>query len=288
MVGPAIDRSRNRTWWEDTYHCRLRIEGGCLVWGLLSICFLVIGLVQDFPLWSLAFVLGGPLLLLLLVSKLPLANVPVIFVVLACLGGIGWEYAAADYPPWTVGLIFVVYLFSFESALSGMTKLRYLQAIEGMEFTPLRRRRHDEDHLVAKRRIWGYLLATSSSAAIFNGFDSGGQYHLFLLTILVATFLARSRVFGMILSFFETTRSVGAAITARRRWLQILMALVNVAAYGLSLHWLVVYGSAYGAHITLPWSGPAGADGDWFNDLETIAIVIVLWLIAAFRSEWID
>ena len=286
MVGPAIDRETKHTLWADTYYSRGRVEIGCLVWGALSLCFLVVGLIQDFPLWSLGVVLGGPVLLLLLVSRVPLADVPVVFVVLASLGGVGWEFAANHYPPWTVGLVFVLYMFSYEEALSGLVKLRYLESVARLRYDSLHRRRCDDDHLVAKRRIWGYLLATASSAVIFNGFDSGGHYQLVLLSVAVLTFLMRSRAFGAILCWFSTTRFLGTAIDQGRRWPNVAMALVNAAAFGLSLHWLVVHGSAFGAHILGSWGGPPGAGGDWFNDLETIATATMLWTVAAFRFEW--
>jgi len=286
VFGPAIDRHRQRTLWADTYYSRGRTEIGCLVWGTLSLCFLVVGLIKDFPLWSLAVVLGGPLLLLLFVRHMPLADVPIIVVIIASLGGIGWEYVAKGVPPWTVGLVFVGYLFSYEEALSGMTKVRYLEAVARRRYDLRHRQRCDADHLIAKRRIWGYLLATSSSAVVVSGLDSGGHYHAVLLIMLAVTLLLRSELFGALLSQFATTRFIGAAIEERRRWPHVAMALVNAAAYAVSLHWLVVHGNAFGTHLNLPWGGPAGADADWFNDLETVATAGVLWLVAAFRYEW--
>ncbi|HEY0636280.1 MAG TPA: hypothetical protein VGD67_01415 [Pseudonocardiaceae bacterium] len=257
-----------------------------MVWGLLSIAFLVLGIHQGFPWWALAVVLGGPLVLLLLVAKFPLADVPVIFVVLASLGGIGWELVAADFPPWTVGLVFVLYLFSFEEVLSGLVKLRYLTSINGLRFDDSRLARYDDEHLIAKKRIWGYLLATGSSAVIVGGLDSGGQYQHFLAFLLLATFLMRSQMFGAFLSFFSITRFIGTAITEQRRWPHVALALANAFAYGISLHWLVTYGSAFGGHIGTPWSGPSGADGDWFGDFETVIVAGLLWFVAAFRHEW--
>lgn len=287
VVGPpTIDRNRKRTWWADAYYSRGRTEIGCLVWGALSFAFLVVALFEDFPLWSLGVVLGGPLLLLLLVARMPLADVPIVFVILASLGGIGWEYAATDYPPWTVGLVFVAYVISYEQALAGLAKMRYLESIEGLAFDSKRRQRCEQDHLVAKRRIWGYLLATSSSAVVVSGFDSDGQYHMLLLVLLVLTFLLRSQTFAAILASFDTTHFIGSAIMEGRRWPHIGMALLNAGAYGLSLHWLVVHGSAFGAHIAMPWSGPAGADAGWFGDLETVAMVVLLWGTATLRFEW--
>ena len=286
MFGPDVDRNSKRTLWADTYYSRGRTEIGCIVWAVLSVGFLIAGLLQDFPLWSLAVVFGGPLLLLLFVARMPLGDVPIPFVVLASLGGIGWEYAARDYPPWTVGLVFVAYLFSYEEALSGLTKLRYLEAVALRRHDLRHRQRCDDAHLVAKRRIWGYLLATGSSAVIASGFDSGGHYHVVLLLILAVTFLIRSQMFASILSAFGTTRFIGIAINEGRRWPHVGMTLLNAGAYGVSLHWLVVHGNAFGTHLGIPWSGPAGADGDWFNDLETIGTVLVLWTVAAFRYEW--
>lgn len=286
VVGPAVDPDRVRSPREDSLHSRIRIEVGALVWGALSIAFLIIGLTKDFPLWALGIALGGPLVLLMLVAKFPLADVPVLFVVLASLGGIGWEFVAADFPPWTVGLIFVVYLLSFEEVLSGLVKVQYLRAVDGLRRDDPRMRRHNEDHLIAKKRIWGYLLATGSSAVIVGGFDSGGHYQGFLALVLLAAFLARSQIFGVILSFFSVTRFVGTAITERRRWLTVGLALVNAGAYALSLHWLITYGSAFGGHISTPWSGPATADADWFGDLETVFFAFLMWLVAAFRTEW--
>lgn len=286
MFGPEVDRNPKRTLWADTYYSRGRIEIGALVWGVLSLGFLVLGLIRDYPLWSLGVVLGGPLLLLLFVQRMPLADVPIIVVILASLGGIGWEYTAREFPPWTVGLVFVAYLFSYEEALSGLAKLRYLEAVARRRYDLRHVQRCDDEHLVAKRRIWGYMLATGSSAVIVSGFDSGGQYHAVLLLIVAFTFLMRSRTFAAILCQFDTTRFVGAAINEGRRWPHVGMALLNVGAFGLSLHWLVVHGSAFGTHIDTPWSGPAQADGDWFGDLETISTVTVLWLFAVFRFEW--
>lgn len=286
MVGPAVDRDTKYTLWADTYYSRGRTEIGCLVWGVLSLCFLVVGLIQDFPLWSLTVVLGGPLLLLLFVARLPLADVPVIFVVLASLGGMGWELAASHYPPWTIGLIFVAYLFSYEEALNGLAKLRYLEAVARRRYDSKHRQRCDEDHQIAKRRIWGYLLATGSSAVIASGFGSGGYYHMLLLLILVLTFLMRSRLFGAMLCWFATTRPIGTALGEGRRWPHVGMALLNAGAYGLSLHWLVVYGSAFGAHTSTPWSGPSSANANWFGNLETVVIVTILWLFATFHYEW--
>ncbi len=275
-----------RTPWEDDYHSRLRIEAGCLVWFPMSIAFLVIGIMQGFPWWAITVALGGPLLLLLLVWRFPLSDIPVIFVVLAGFGGFGWEFVARDFPPWTVGLVFVVYLLSYEEVLSGLAKLQYLRSIHGLQRDDPRMLRHDDDHRVSKKRIWGYLLATGSSAVIVGGFDSSGYYQNFLIFILVLTFLMRSHVFGAILAFFSLTRFIGNAILEQRRWPNVAMALVNVVAYGVSLHWLVTYGSAFGGHITMPWSGPETADADWFADLETVVFAALLWTIAAFREEW--
>lgn len=286
MVGPAVDRDRMRTPWEDDYHSRLRIEAGCLLWVPLSIAFLVGGIMQNFPWWAITVALGGPLLLLLLAWRFPLADVPVLFVVLAGFGGVGWEYVAREFPPWTVGLVFVAYLMSYEEVLSGLVKLQYLRAIQGMLPGDPRIIPHDDDHLVAKKRIWGYLLATSSSAVIVGGFDSGGSYQGVLILVLVSTFLFRSHAFGLVLSFFSISRALGNAIIAKRRWLIVFMSLLNVAAYGLSLHWLVLHGSAFGGHLDTPWSGPAGADADWFSDLETVVLAIVMWGVATFRHEW--
>ncbi|HEY3260099.1 MAG TPA: hypothetical protein VGJ95_07485 [Pseudonocardiaceae bacterium] len=285
MFGPEVDRNEKHTLWADTYYSRGRIEIGCLVWGVLSSCFLVVGLIQHFPAWSLLVVFGGPLLLLMFLTRMPLADVPVLFVILASLGGIGWEFAANRYPPWTVGLIFVGYLFSYEEALSGLVKLRYLEAVARLRYDSLHRRRCDEDHLTAKRRIWGYLLATASSAAIFNGFGSGGRYHLVLLMVVVLAFLMRSRAFSAVLRWFSTSRFIGEAIDEGRRWPHVLAALACAAAFGLSLHWLVVKGSAFGGRVA-GWAGASTGDGAWFNDLETIGIATMLWAVAALRYEW--
>lgn len=288
VFGPEIDRNGERTLWADAYYSRGRKEIGCLIWGVLSVCFLVVGLIEHIPLWMLIVVLAGPLLLLQCVRHMPLADVPIIVVVLASFGGVGWQYAAASFPPWTVGLIFMLYLFGYEEALSGLVKLRYLDRVAERRYDERHRQRCDEEHLVAKRRVWGYLLATGSSAVVASGTDSGGKYHLVLLVLLVVTFLMRSRIFAAILCFFETTRFVGTAITEGRRWPHAMMALANAAAYGLSLHWLVVHGNAFGGHISTPWNGPVGPDGDWYNDLETVSGALVLWLVAAFRYEWTE
>lgn len=286
MVGPAVDPDRKRSPREDSLASRIRIEAGCIVWGALSIAFLAIGLSKDFPLWALGVALGGPAALLLLVGKFPMADVPVVFVVLASLGGIGWEFVAADFPPWTVGLIFVAYLLSFEEVLSGLVKLRYLRDVYGLRRDDPRMRRFDEDHLVAKKRIWGYLLATGSSAVIVGGLDSEGHYQKFLALLLVVTFLMRSQMFGAVLSFFATTRFIGTAITEQRRWPVVGMALVNAGAYAVSLHWLVTYGTAFGGHLGGSWGGPEAADSDWYGDLETVFFAFAMWGVAAFRSEW--
>lgn len=286
MFGPDVDRDRQHTLWADTYYSRRRTEIGCIVWSVLSLGFVIVGLVRDFPLWSLVVVFGGPLLLLLLVARMPLGDVPIPFVMLASLGGMGWEFATRDYLSWSVTLVFLAYMFAYEEALSGLTKLRYLEAVAVRRYDLRHVQRCDDEHLVAKRRIWGYLLATSSSAVVASGTDSGGYYHLALLPILAMTFSIRSRVFASILSWFRTTRFVGNAINEERRWPHAGMALVNVVAYGLSLHWLVTHGSAFGAHIDTPWSGPAGADADWFGDLQTVAAATVLWTVAVFRFEW--
>lgn len=288
VFGPELGRNPKKTLWADTYYSRLRTEIGCLVWGVLSVGFVIAGLIQHYPLWSLGVVLGGPLLLLLFVAKMPLADVPIVVVVLASLGGIGWEYAASGVPPWTVGLVFIVYLMSYEEALSGLAKVRYLEAVAVRRYDLRHVQRCDDEHLVAKRRTWGYLLATSSSAVVVSGLDSGGQYHVVLGLILALTFLLRSRMFVGLLNLFDTTRFIGAAINEGRRWPHVGMALLNAAAYCASMHWLVVHGSAYGTHIDLPWNGPATADGDWFNDFETVAMSIVLWVTAIFRFEWTE
>lgn len=286
VVGPAVDRNEKHTLWADTYYSRGRIEIGCLVWGVLSFCFMVVGLIQHFPVWSLLMVFGGPLLLLLCVAKAPMANVPVLFVILASFGGIGWEFAANRYPPWTVGLIFIVYLFSYEEALSGLVKVRYLEAVGRLRYDSLHRRRCDADHVVAKRRIWGYLLATSSSAVIFNGFGSPGHYHIVLMVLVCITFLLRSRMFAAILRWFDTTRFIGEAIDEEQRWPHAMMALVNVIAFGVGLHWLIVHGSPFGEHLMSSWQGPQGADGIWFNNFETIVTATLLWVVAAFSEDW--
>lgn len=286
MFGPAVDRDSKHTWWADTYYSRNRTEIGCIAWTVLSVCFLVVGIVKDYPLWSLGVVLGGPLLLLLLVARVPLGDVPVFFVILASFGGIGWEYAAKDYPPWTVGLVFMVYLFSYEEALSGLTKLRYLHALNGVRFNERLRQRCEDDHMVAKRRIWGYLLATSSSAVVVSGFDSGGHHHLLLMVLLAVTFLMRSELFGAVLSWFTTTRFLGTAISERRRWPHVWLAMANVVAYGVSFHWLLTHGSAFGTDIAAPISTPSDLHGAWFGELETVSTALVLWTVAVFREEW--
>lgn len=286
MFGPDIDRNHKRTLWADTYYSRGRTELGCLVWALLSVGFVVVGLVQDFPLWSLAVVFGGPLVLLLFVAKMPLGDVPIPFVVLASLGGMGWEFATRDYPPWTIGLLFLVYMFAYEEGLSGLAKLRYLEAVAVRRHDLRHVQRCDEQHLVAKRRVWGYLLATGSSAVIANGSGSGGHYHMVLLVLLALTFLIRSRIFASVLSAFRTTRFLGTAIIEERRWPHAGMALLNAGGYGLSMHWLVVHGNAFGAHLGTAWTGPAGADGTWFGNFETIGAVLVLWTVAIFHYEW--
>jgi hypothetical protein len=286
VFGPGIDRNAEHTLWADTYYSRGRKEIGCLIWGVLSVCFLAVGLVEGIPWWLLLVVLAGPLLLLQCVRHVPLGDVPVIVVVLASFGGVGWEFAASNFPPWTIGLIFMLYVFGYEEALSGFVKLRYLEAVARRRYDLDHRQRCDEEHLVAKRRVWGYLLATGSSAVVSSGFDSGGQYHLVLLTILAVTFLLRSRIFAAFLRLFEVTEFIGVAVADGRRWPHAMMALVNVAAYGLSLHWLVVHGNAFGGHINTPWNEVSGVDGDWFNDVETVSAALMLWLVAAFRYEW--
>lgn len=288
VFGPSVDRDTKHTWWADAYYSRGRTEIGCLVWGVLSLGFLVLGMVKGFPLWTWWVVLGGPMLLLLIASRVPLANIPIVFVVLASLGGIGWELAAADYPPWTIGLLFLIYVFSYEEGLSGLVKLRYLESVIGRRHDGMHRQRCDEDHVIAKRRIWGYMLATSSSAVVFSGFKSDGHYHLVLLILLVLTFLMRTRVFGTILCWFAITRPIGIAIGEDRRWPHVMMALVNAAAFGLSLHWLVVHGSAFGGHAVTGWSGPVSANGNWFGNLMTVANAALLWMVAAFRFEWTE
>jgi hypothetical protein len=288
LFGPDIDRNRKQTLWADTYYSRLRTEVGCIVWGVLSVGFTIVGIVRHYPVWSLVVVLGGPLLLLLFVAKVPLADVPIPVVIVASLGGIGWEYAANGVPPWTIGLIFIVYLFAYEEALSGLAKVRYLQALAPRRYDLRHVQRCDEEHLVSKRRVWGYLLATSSSAVVVNGLDSGGPYHAVLGLLLVLTFLLRSRLFAGFLRLFGTTRSLGVALDEGRRWPHLAMALLNAVAYGVSMHWLVVHGNAFGAHLHLPWHGPATAGGDWFNDFETVGTAIVLWVAAIFRFEWTE
>jgi hypothetical protein len=286
VVGPAVNPGRKVSPRADEHHAILRIEAGVLVWGLLSCVFLVAGLVQGFPAWALGIVMGGPLLLLLLLTRLPLADVPVVFVVLASLGGIGWEYVSADFPPWTVGLVFVLYLFGFEEALSGLVKLRHLRAIHGLRWDDPQRRRLDDDHSIARKRIWGYLLATGSSAVIIDGLDDGGTYHRVLLALFVLTFLLRSQVFGALLVLFSVTRFLGDAVTEGRRWLPASLSLANALAYGIGLHWLVTYGSAFGAHPVSGWNGETDADGWWYADFETIAAAMVLWGAAALNPDW--
>lgn len=284
FIGPNTDPDYGRSWQQDVNRSRLRAVIGSTVWFILSSFFFVFTETGFEPL----VIFGGPLLLLILTKFSSMASIPVFFVVLASFGGIGWEILAAEFPPWSTGLIFAIYLFSFEEALSGLVKLRYLRSTAELVYG------YDDaeieaqyvDHLIAKRRIWGYILATSSVAVIAGGVEAGSGYLLVLILILALTFLVRTHFFRfLLLHEFPMTRTVVMVLTDRPRWSNTAMALVNAAAYGLGLYWLVTNGSTYGVHVT-GWTGLADIDGDWLSDFQTVLVAFLLWTVAAFRFEW--
>jgi hypothetical protein len=273
MIGPDIDPDHKVSWSHDLRRARIRAISGTALWGALTLPFFA-ALASGYPTVLLVIMFGGPALLLVLTRYHSLGRLPVVLVMPACVAGVLWEFQAALLFPWA-GAVFGLYLLGFEKALSGLAKLHYLRSTAGLGHHDVELHEQDMNHLIAKRRIWGYLLVTASIAAV-GGSPSADGYQEPLLLLLILTLLMRTHLFRWLLSLAWWGRPFAEILTHRRRFPNVVAALLNAAGYGVLM---LVY-------VTAALRYPGAVDLEVLSDILATATACALWALAAFRLEW--
>lgn len=256
---------------------RLRVRVGLAVFAPLTILFAALSATVN-GLWWVAFTCGGPLLLLALTRKTPLAQLPIIVTLLAFIPCAIWSFFGSRLI-WFAALIIFLYLWGFEEIISGFTLRHYIMGHQRGE----PQEEVEIIHIMSKCRIWGYLLA-SATIGIIGVNDEG-----FLPVLLMLVALTVHTHFAMrVLYMFSSTRWIPYLVWRHPRGVNISIAAVMIflTAYSVVLLLLTGDASAYGADLAR--ERIFQINGEWWGDLLGYLLLLVTWVQAAFDRSWTD
>lgn len=256
---------------------RNRVRVGLAVFAPLTVLLAALSATVN-GLWWVAFTCGGPLLLLMLTRKISLAKLPIIVILLAFIPCAIWSFFESGFV-WFAALIIFLYLWGFEEILSGFTLRHYIagfQRGEPWEYV-------DGMHIISKRRIWGYLLASATIGIVGVGDEGFVPIFLMLVALMINTHFIM-RVFYI----FSPTRWIPYLVWRHPRGANISIAVVMIFLVTYSIVLLLFTGdaSAYGADLST--ERIVQIDGEWWGDLLGYLLLLVTWVQAAFDRSWTD
>lgn len=276
---PDVDLDGELSFDDNLKKARVRVRIGLAVFVPLTMLFAAMSATVN-GLWWVAFTCGGPLLLLALTRKTPLARLPIILILLAFVPCVIWSLYESSFTG-LAALIIFLYLWGFEEIISGFTLRHYIVG----------RQRGDPQeeveviHVISKCRIWGYLL--SSATIGIGGLSYSGEGFLLVFLMLIAL-MTRTHFIMRVLYIFSPTRWIPYLVWSHPRGVNISIAVVMIflTAYSVVLLLFTGDASAYGADLSR--GRIVQIDGEWWGDLLGYLLLLVTWVQAVFDRSWTD
>lgn len=262
---PDVDFNYEKSVEANLRIARLRVLRGLILFAPLTVLSALASASAN-GLWWVIFSSCAPVLLLLLVRKIPLARIHILLVVLTLIPLVFWSFFESIFP-WYVAAAIWLYLWGFEEILSGFTLRHYIDGYQRGEKTW---EEIEDEHVIAKTRIWSYLLAAGTI-----GFGSDDDLSSLLMLCTLLAISVHTHVVMLILYSFRATRWIPHLVWTSPRAVNVFLAVASMAilAWGIAL---------------LFSDGLVQGDAAWWGDLVGYTGMLLTWVEAVRDRSWTD